>query len=297
MAEVAEAFNGKGCAGDHLHHRIVGAAAISRDAGHYPLPLCRLVVDCFERCWARQALVPHQVLAAEDEDEHDGEASSEDDELPGGEPDGKPISKEVFRQVMKLCVQTGHWLRRRLARALAIAGAPEEALRTTKFSKCDICHEKKRPQPRRVAALPRSCYFNDVAHTDLVHVFDAIDAGFWLLNVVSSASGFVAVSLLESKTSGAVISGFEKIWHPRGGAPLALVADMGPELISKKFACWSELHGTRLHHVPVEAPWQNGAAPRAGGGPVAEWCRRASWTSFQDRAVKSCEGVWCCGKR
>jgi hypothetical protein len=97
FAEVAEAFDGQRCTGDN--HRIIGSAALSRDAGHFPLPLYRLVVDCLERCWAREAGVPHQDLAAEEGDEDDGENSSKDDELHGGEPDGNPISKDVARQV------------------------------------------------------------------------------------------------------------------------------------------------------------------------------------------------------
>ena len=115
-----------------------------------------------------------------------------------------------------------------------------------------------------MASLPRARYFGDVVHADLVQVFDVLDNGYWLLNVVDSMSSFQMLHMLTGKTSRLVIEGFQMAWLSWGGAPVVLVVDMGPEFTSEEFARWAEFHGSRLDHTPVEAPWQNGAAERAG---------------------------------
>jgi hypothetical protein len=56
-----------------------------------------------------------------------------------------------------------------------------------------------------------------------------------------------------------------RCWLPWAGAPGTLVADMVPEFVSDEFARWCEFHRCRLHHVPVEAPWQNGVSESMGG--------------------------------
>lgn len=43
------------------------------------------------------------------------------------------------------------------------------------------------------------------------------------------------------------------------------MTDVGPEFVSAEFAEWAEQRGFQLHREPVEAPWQNGLAERAGG--------------------------------
>ena len=50
------------------------------------------------------------------------------------------VSEDVMKRIMKLQTQTGHQSKRRpgLVRALAIAGAPEEAIRAAK--KFELCH-------------------------------------------------------------------------------------------------------------------------------------------------------------
>ena len=44
-----------------------------------------------------------------------------------------------------------------------------------------------------------------------------------------------------------------------------MVCDAGPEFTSTEFSEWCEAHDSRLHTIPVEAPWQNGIAERGGG--------------------------------
>ena len=245
IPEIAEAFRDQG-RHDHGEH----------------------IVACLELSWTRE-LEGHQVLAADGEADADGgedgtphfDASSDEDEEPKGEVPAD-ISKETMKQVLKLHLQTGHQSRRRLVRALAIAGAPEEAIRAAKHLRCEVCHERQRPRTHRVASLPRPRYFGDVVHADLVQVFDVLDQGYWLLNVVDAMSGFQVLHVLSRKSSQAVVDGFETSWLSWGGAPVVLVVDMGPEFTSDEFSCWAEFHGARLYHTPVEG--LNGDVGEAG---------------------------------
>ena len=77
---------------------------------------------------------------------------------------------------------------KRLCRALAIAGAPRETIRTARRLKCGICQERKQKKSHRPAALPRARAFGDVVHTDLIHVPDAAGNKHWLLNIVDASS-------------------------------------------------------------------------------------------------------------
>ena len=84
------------------------------------------------------------------------------------------------------------------------------------------------------------------------------------MNIVDAASSFQALVVLERKTCKEVVVQFENAWVNWAGAPVTIVADMGPEFVGEEFVKWAEFHGSRLYHTPVEAPWQNGAAERAG---------------------------------
>ena len=273
MPEVAERLDGVRCPGDHEHAPVTGGSKVTRPAGHYPTGLCRAILAGAERCWERELREERdeaEAMVGEGGNEDDDgpvpaeqeEADSEDEDIP--QTHG-PIRREVMKAVRKLHGNTGHRPRRELVRALAIAGAPGETILAARLLRCPDCQAMAKPHPRRVSTLPRAGGFGDVVHMDLFAVRDNLKQLFWILSVVDAASGFQVIARLENKTTEAVCQGLERSWLSWGGAPVTLVSDMWPEFASDAFASWCELHTTRLHHMPVEARWQNGIAERAGG--------------------------------
>ena len=85
---------------------------------------------------------------SDDEDEDDGQVA------PGNSQ--KPIDKDIKAAVYRLHQNTGHRSRKQLARALAIAGAPAEAIRAAKTLKCSICQEKSRPKGSETFCVAQS---------------------------------------------------------------------------------------------------------------------------------------------
>ena len=220
--------------------------------------------------------------AAEGGEEVDGEGGEGDEEEPPdlddadtdsddaqlkeepGDDKEKP-SMNLLRSLMRMHVNTGHRSLRRLARALTIAGAPRSTIRAVKFLRCSVCQEKRKKQTRRPAAMPRARAFGDRVHIDLVKCWDAADRARWVTNIVDAASGFQLCIRIQSKTSASVIGSFRTVWASWAVLPVTCVADLGPEFASEQFTAWLETHGSRVYHCPVEAPWQNGVAERAGG--------------------------------
>ena len=152
MQEIASAFGDRQCSGEHQRGSAAGASRRLLAVGRQPAELCKTVVRCLQSCWVREH-AGHQALAADaDGGGETGEelphfaGDSSDEEEGGEEIDPSSVSKDVLKQIMKLHTQTGHQSKRRLVRALAIAGAPEEAIRAAKLLKCEVCHERQRPR-------------------------------------------------------------------------------------------------------------------------------------------------------
>lgn len=100
---------------------------------------------------------------------------------------------------------------------------------------------------------------------DLIQTQDACDGTLWALNIVDAASGFQVVVYITRRTSECVIEVYERCWASWAGHPVTVVVDVGPEFTSTEFCEHLEASGVMPHHIPVEAPWQNGIAERHGG--------------------------------
>ena len=205
-------------------------------------------------------------VASDEEKISDSESELSDVEEQTAEDDTEePPSKELLRALMNMHVNTGHKSLKRLARALVIAGAPRSTVRAVKRLKCSVCQERRNRGTRRPATLPKARYFGDRVHIDLVKCWDAADVSRWCVNIVDAASGFQVCARVKDKTSEEVIRVFRTTWATWAGYPSVLVADLGPEFASVEFTTWMESHECRVYHTPVESPWQNGIAERAGG--------------------------------
>ena len=277
-------LDGKFCTGNHAHQPVIGGKSVTAPAGHYPHKLAKLLVDGFEKQFdieynkigkPKMVVKSSEALAVEEfeigsDDEESlnlGRPAGEDDSL-SSEEDEKPkmkISAGLKAAIKRLHENTGHHSNVRLARALAISGAPAEAIYAAKHHKCDVCQERRRPKTRRPASLPAPKDAGDQANIDLIDVYDSSGIKYTAVHIIDYATRFQMAELLPRKTAANVISFLKKRWLPVFGCPRTLVADQGREFISHELAEFCAGHSILLWHCGVGAPWQNGICERAGG--------------------------------
>ncbi|CAE7410514.1 unnamed protein product, partial [Symbiodinium sp. CCMP2456] len=169
----------------------------------------------------------------------------------------------MMKAVYRLHQNTGHTSRRRLARALIIAGAPPEAVKAAKMLKCTVCDENQKPQTRMATALPRVEHPGDHVCADLFSMKDSGGKIYWIAHLVDLASRYQVCRLLPDKSADEVVKCLSE-WVRILGAPKALTVDMGPEFVAGKFQSACDFYDVCLHHTPVEAPWKNAVAERSG---------------------------------
>ena len=208
----------------------------------------------------------NEVAVAEfgEEDLQDGlpdEKFSSGEEDRGKEP--LKISPGIKNAVARLHANTGHRSNARLARALAIAGAPAEVVYDAKRHRCSICQENRAPRSRRPASLPVPKGAGDQANIDLV--MDSSGVKYFVVHMVDHATRFQLAGLMKSKSTGEVISFIRRHWLPIFGPPRVLVCDQGREFVSWEMEEFASAHSIVLWHAAVGAPWQNGICERAGG--------------------------------
>ena len=71
--------------------------------------------------------------------------------------------------------------------------------------------------------------------------------------------------ILDDKLSKSVIRFLQMRWIAAFGPPRTLVYDQGREFVSWEMEEFASSHSIHLHHIAVQAPWQNGVAERSGG--------------------------------
>ena len=284
--ELAAELEGHRCQGETAcpqHEPVIGGTAVTEAAGHYPLALAKAIVDGAEKQFnkkIREVYEAHEVHAMEAGGDESAEASgavpdaipeidsgSEEEEIaPEPAEDGADIPSMAIRKLVKrIHENTGHRSRFRLARALAIAGAPPSAIRAARELRCEICLEQSSVRTRRPASLPTPKAFNDHIYSDLFALKDQQGTTHWIAHAIDAASRYSSGRVLRSKSAEDVIGFFTEVWFPALGIPRTLTCDMGPEYLSEAFQNMCERRNIVLDHVAVEAPWMNGLAERRGG--------------------------------
>jgi hypothetical protein len=157
---IARRLDGRRCLRDHEHEHVLGGGKITSAAGLYTKELANeIILGLEEEFEQSQRRAPHETMAVEEgdiEDDLDREIDppmemrdleSSDDEVKIAPPNMK-ISASVKDAVRKLHNNTGHRSNKRLARALAIAGAPSTAIIAAKTLQCAVCQERRAPKAR-----------------------------------------------------------------------------------------------------------------------------------------------------
>ena len=160
------------CGRDHQHHPIEGSCkgedgkrhSLSALAGGYPVEFCESILKGAEEFLASNRAFVENVgetvpdvadvadgIDAMDEEERIQELEEEkvpdvDEEQRLEEEQRHPASKEVQKAVIFAHRQLGHPSRSTLLRMLKLSGANEEALRSAKTWKCDVCAMRQPPK-------------------------------------------------------------------------------------------------------------------------------------------------------
>ena len=252
------------CLRDHQHQPVIGGSKITSRAGHYPQQLARVLVDSMEEEFHNQFKKKDgfDVLAAEHEE---GDGSDEDvsvHEIPGESSDeiavdegeeAVKVSPATRQAIRRLHENTGHRSNKRLARALAIAGAPPEVIKAARTLKCSICDERRPPRARRPASLPTPKDVSDQVHVDMLELTDLNDQRYYVIHCIDHSSRFQLAEILPRRD---VCPKFDPFVALRCASPLA----------KRGMRAWrwgAEGHCFR-HHQESECDW-NGR--HAAGSP------------------------------
>ena len=205
-SKVCQELDGHVCIRDHIHAPVIGGSRVTARACIYPKPLARALVRGLEKRFDFDFAVKEgHAVSVEDDAEEDltfegagfSNLQGDDDGADVDHPEEKGgkqviIPANVRAAVLQLHQNTGHRSGKRLARALAIAAAPAEAIVAAKQLKCALSHEQRPPKARRPASLPMPRDMGDQVHIDLLEIEDVnqrtevvCGACNWLCNKVS----------------------------------------------------------------------------------------------------------------
>ncbi|CAL1154284.1 unnamed protein product [Cladocopium goreaui] len=277
---VISKFVNKRCMRNHLHAQVIGGSKVTAPAGRYPPLMARAIVQAleeqFEFDFGRQLadsvnFPSHGVQALEDELDAEVEAAGGNVPHPPDEgeavrfldddsgsdvavPEHPKASLAVMQAVKRLHESTGHRSPKRLARALAISGAPVETVVAAKALKCDVCAERRKAKPPKPASLPTPKDTSDQVFIDLFHVYDAADTKYVIVHMTDYTSRYQMAGVLDGKSSAEVTSFIKQNWLPLMGPPRVLVADHGCEFVSHEFETFCAGLGIYVYFTGIGSP-------------------------------------------
>ena len=79
------------------------------------------------------------------------------------------------------------------------------------------------------------------------------------------ATRFQLAEIIPDKSTASVVKFLSNRWVATFGPPRVMVVDQGREFISWEMEEYASSQSILLHHIAVQAPWQNGVAERSGG--------------------------------
>jgi len=169
-------------------------------------------------------------------------------------PEHPKASLAVMQAVKRLHESTRHRSPKRLARALAISGAPVETVVAAKALKCDVCAERRKAKPPKPASLPTPKDTSDQVFIDLFHVYDAADTKYVIVHMTDYTSRYQMAGVLDGKSSAEVTSFIKQNWLPLMGPPRVLVADHGCEFVSHEFETFCAGLGIYVYFTGIGSP-------------------------------------------
>ena len=122
---------------------------------------------------------------------------------------------------------------------------------------CQLVGKPQPPEPMKSTELPQG----PCQHISVDLMTPSLPSGHTLLVVVDYYSIYLEVDILNSTTTGKVIASLNKIFLIYG-LPKEIMTDNGPQFISKDFADYLEMQGTKHRKVTPLWPQANGEVER-----------------------------------
>ena len=182
----------------------------------------------------------------------------------GSETFTKEEQDRVLKQLHHLHRTTGHGSYESLVKLLENRRADRRVLELARQFKCNICEERRRPLPTRLANLE--------VNTDRCKVIQ-VDAAHWtpgpgdsrnkcqFVVIVDEASRFATAMLFRKDGGGHVkaqdiANTFHEIWEPCFGVPEVLRADPDGACRSREMDQHFQSLNVELDHIPADAHWK-----------------------------------------
>ena len=154
--EVISELHGKVCMRDHTHVPVMGGSKYTSHAGLYSPQLARAMLRGMEKQFEKDHARVQEALALDSgaangdvvEEDPSGlfadEVGSEGSDVEESEFSGYKVPAQLEQTIRRLHENTGHRSNRRLARAVALAGAPPEAVVAAKRHRCSAWSTRAR---------------------------------------------------------------------------------------------------------------------------------------------------------
>ena len=177
--------------------------------------------------------------------------------------------RKIFQNLRKIHTASGHCSVDYLVRSLKKRGASKDVLRCASEFRCDVCRERRRPDPRHQATL------NSIAPK--WHTLQC-DAGTWthpesgqkyqfMIGVDEGCRLRVAKLLFQHQTrtpnTEDFITFLEEQWFPHFGKPAEIRLDPAGCFRSSRLDQYLSERQIMPQHIPAEAHWQLPLAERA----------------------------------
>ncbi|CAJ1337053.1 unnamed protein product, partial [Effrenium voratum] len=209
---------------------------------------------------AREGRVTREMPVAGDE-----EQSHAADDLSGEVPD-RGLTERDKKMVKELHSKMGHPANADFSRMLRLARARTPVWRyAQKEFECDICKGQQRPKAARPSVPPACLAPGQVVGVDVVF-FPGVNPreAQPVLNIIDWGSCYQMLEPLDSKSSAAAWSAFQRSWMRTFGVPQIIVCDQGREFLGS-FAEKLMQMGCAHKTIGARAPWQQGRTERHGG--------------------------------
>ena len=179
------------------------------------------------------------------------------------------VRKRIFQNLKRIHTASGHCSLDYLKRSLKRRGANRDVMRCVEHFKCDVCQERRRPDPRPVSSL-----------VELVSKWDTLqcDGGTWTHPVtgerwqfflgIDEGSRLRVAKLLfqhQTRTPSAqdFLTFFEEQWLPHFGRPQTIRLDPAGSFRSCQLDQYFAERNVMLQEIPAEAHWQISVVERA----------------------------------
>ena len=195
----------------------------------------------------------------------DEEQSHAADDLSGEVPD-RGLTERDKKMVKELHSKMGHPANADFSRMLRLARARTPVWRyAQKEFECDICKGQQRPKAARPSVPPACLAPGQVVGVDVVF-FPGVNPreAQPVLNIIDWGSCYQMLEPLDSKSSAAAWSAFQRSWMRTFGVPQIIVCDQGREFLGS-FAEKLMQMGCAHKTIGARAPWQQGRTERHGG--------------------------------